>query len=66
MHAPIFVALDESRLREHAQMLRHGRKRHFVRRGKVADGSLAKSELREDAAARGVGEGAKGGVESRD
>lgn len=65
MHAPVFVALDESRFREHAQMLRHGGKRHVVRRSQVADGSFAESELREDAAASGVGKSAKGGVEGR-
>jgi hypothetical protein len=65
MHAPIFVALDESRLREHAQMLRYGGKRHVVRCSQVADGSLAKSELREDAAASSVGKSAEGSIKRR-
>jgi len=66
MHAPIFVTLDQSRAFEHAQMLRHGRKRHVVRRSQVADGGLAESELREDAAAGRVGKSTEGGVEDRD
>jgi hypothetical protein len=65
MHASIFVALDESGFREHAQMLRHGREGHVVRRRQVADGSFAKSELREDAATSSVGKSAEGGVEGR-
>jgi hypothetical protein len=65
VHAPVFVALDKSRFREHAQMLRHRGKRHVVRRGEIADGSLAKSKLREDAAAGSVGKSAEGGVEAR-
>lgn len=63
MHAPVFVALDKSRIREHAQMLRHGGKRHVVRRGQVADGSFAESELSEDAATGRVGKSAEGSVE---
>ena len=66
MHAPILVALNQSRVFEHPQMLRDGRKRHVVRRGQIADGRFTESELREDAAARGVGEGAEGSVEGRD
>jgi hypothetical protein len=65
MHASIFVALDESRFREHAQMLRHGGKRHVVRCGQIADGSFAESQLRHDAAAGSVGKSAEGGVEGR-
>jgi hypothetical protein len=65
MHAPILVALNQSRVFEHAQMLRDGRESHVVRRGQIADGSLAERELREDAAARGVGKSAKGSVEGR-
>jgi hypothetical protein len=65
VHASVLVAHDQSRAFEDAQMFGDGRKRHVVRRGKLANGSFTESELREDAAASGVGKSAKGGVESR-
>ena len=65
MHASVLVAHDQAGAFEDAQMLRDGRKRHVVRRGQIADGSLAKSELRQDAAACGVGKRAEGSVENR-
>jgi hypothetical protein len=66
VHASVLVAHDQAGAFEDAQMFRDGGKGHVVRRGEIADGRFTESELREDAAARGVGEGAKGGVESRD
>jgi hypothetical protein len=65
MYAPILVALNQSRVFEHPQMLRNGGKRHVVRRGQIADGSFTESELREDAAAGRVGKSTEGGVEDR-
>jgi hypothetical protein len=63
VHATIPVPPDEARAFEHAQMLRYGGERHFVRRCKLADGSFAERQPREDAAAGGVGERRESGVE---
>jgi hypothetical protein len=55
VYASVLAPHDELGAFEHAQMLRDGREGHFVRGGKVADGSLAAREAREDAAASRVG-----------
>jgi len=55
---------DEAGLLEDADVLHHRGKGHAVRAGKVGHGSFAEHEGSEDGAARRVGEGAEGGIES--
>jgi hypothetical protein len=65
MHPSIFPPLNELRALEHAQVFRYGRQRHFVRRGKIADGRFSLREPRQDAAACGVGKRGKRAIERR-
>jgi len=44
-------------------MLHHGRQRHAMWLSQLRDGSLAQHERGKDSAARGIGQGAKGGIE---
>jgi hypothetical protein len=63
MHTPILPPLHEPGALEDSQVFRHGRERHFVRRGKIADGCFALREPREDAAAGGIGKCGKRAIE---
>jgi hypothetical protein len=63
MHSSVFPPLNELGALEDPQVFRYGRKRHFVRCGKIADGCFALREPREDAAAGGVGKRGKRAIE---
>ena len=65
MHPSVFPALNELRAFKHTQMFRHGGKRHFVRRGKIADGCFALREPREDASASGIAKRGKRAIKRR-
>lgn len=65
MDAAVFSPFDELGAFEHAQMLRDGGKRHFIRGGEIADSGFPLREAREDTAARGVGKRGKSVIERR-
>jgi hypothetical protein len=65
VHAPIFSPFDELCAFEHPQVFRHRGKRHFIRRGEIADGRFALRETCEDAAAGDVGKGGESAVQVR-
>ncbi len=59
------AGLDQAGVAEHAQVLGDRRQRHRVRLGQGGDRSLALSQVGEDGAARGVGEGGERAIERR-
>jgi hypothetical protein len=63
VHPSVFPALNEFRAFKHTQVFRHGRERHFVRRGEIANGRFSLREPCEDAAPRGIGKRGKRAIE---
>ena len=57
-----FLLRDKPGFLQHANMLHHRGQGHAVRLGQFCDGRLAEYQGRQNRAARGVSEGAKGGV----
>jgi hypothetical protein len=64
VNAAIDFAMQQAGGFKDAQVLRDSGKGHRERRGKVLNGGFSLREAGQDGAARGVGEGAKGGVEA--
>jgi hypothetical protein len=63
VHASVFPPLDQPGTLKDSQVFRHGRERHFVRRGKIADGCFALREPSQDVAAGGIGKRGKRAIE---
>jgi len=62
-HTPFLLDRGQPRVLQHAHVLGDCWERHREARCKLADGSLAGREAREDVAARGVGQGGEGAIE---
>ena len=65
MHAAVDLALEQAGGFEHAEMLGDRGERHREGLSQLRDHGLAASQAVQDSAARGVGQGTKGGVERR-
>ena len=66
VNAPVDFTVEQAGGFEDAQVLGDGGERNVKGRGELADGGLAAGQAGEEGAARGVGEGAEGGVECRE
>jgi hypothetical protein len=65
VNAAVDFALQKPRGFEDAQVFGNGRQRDVKRFRQFRDGGFALGQARQDGAARGIGECAKGGVERR-
>jgi hypothetical protein len=63
-YAPLFRVRHQPRPLEHAQMLVHAGEGHVKRARQIRERCVARGQPGEDRAARGIGEGGEGDVES--
>ena len=66
VHAAVDLALEQAGGFEHAEMLGDRGERHRKGLGQFRDHGFAAGQTCQDGTARGIGQGAKGGIERRD